>query len=767
MQHPQLLAQYVNAAHAANQQGQPAKAVEFSQLALALNPGMAEAWFNLGIAKARLGEKPAAISALEQARLRCMESAEGQNSIGLHLSELGALAAAQSCLLRALELAPRYVAAYSNLGNVYRKLGRPQEAKNHLEKALSLAPGEPLLHVNLAGVNIELRLYAEAEKNARDAIELAPESPHAWINLAAALHKLRQLNDAETAARKALTLAGKMPEAWEILGEVFVREHRLQEAEAAFKQSLQLNPRSAKAWLSLGETYDQCAQYALAEKAFRQASELDNLSAASWFKLGLALKDQKKYEEALKHLDKAYALDPNLDCLLSWRLMTRAMVCDWSNRKQEVEKLTHNLRVGKALAIPFHLFAIKDDPDLQLLAARLYTQREHPGTSAREAQRIPDGSRIRVGYFSADFRDHPVSQLLAETLEQHDRSRFEVFGLSLTPANDSITGQRVSRAFEHFVHLHGVPDEEAIRKTRDLRLDIAINLNGYTAGHRTNLFAARVAPIQVSHLGFAGTMGADYIDYLIADEVVCPSGCEMGYAEKLARLPDCFMPHDGQQAVAEVCPTRTESGLPEKGFVFCCFNNHYKINPEIFDIWMRLLHRIDNAVLWLSDGPELMKTNLRREALSRGVDPDRLVFAKRVDDMEHHLARYKLADLFIDTVPYNAHTTACDSLWAGVPVLTCPGRSFASRVAASLLSTAGLSELAADSLEAYEELAVTLAGDPSRLENIRRTLRAKRHTGELFDTKKLTRDTESLLALMHQKVIDGLPADHITLGQAA
>jgi predicted O-linked N-acetylglucosamine transferase (SPINDLY family) len=636
-----------------------------------------------------------------------------------------------------------------------------------LENALSLAPGEPLLHVNLASVHIDLRRYAEAAKNANDAIGLAPESPHAWINLAAALHKLQRLNDAETAARKALTLAGTMPQAWEILGEVFVRQHKLPEAEAAFKQSLQLNPRSAKAWLSLGETYDQCSQYALAEKAFRQASELDSLSAASWFKLGLALKDQKQYEEALTHLDKAHAIDPNLDCLLSWRLMTRAMVCDWSNRKQDIDRLTHSLRAGEALAIPFHLLAIKDDPDLQLLAAQLYTLREHPGTSAREAHRVQDGSRIRVGYFSADFRDHPVAQLIAETLEQHDRSRFEVFGLSLAPANDSKIGRRICHAFEHFVHLHGVPDAEAIRKIRDLRLDIAINLNGYTAGHRTNLFAARLAPVQVSHLGFAGTMGADYIDYLITDEVVCPPGCEMGYTEKLARLPACFMPHDGQQAVAEVCPTRAESGLPEKGFVFCCFNNHYKINPEIFDVWMRLLHRVEGAVLWLSDGPELLKKNLRREALSRGVDPDRLVFAKRVDDMEHHLARYRLADLFVDTVPYNAHTTACDSLWAGVPVLTCPGRSFASRVAASLLSTAGLSELAADSLEMYEDLAVNLAGDPSRLENIRRALRVKRHTGDLFDTKKLTRDTESLLTLMHRRMIDGLPADHIGLGQTA
>jgi predicted O-linked N-acetylglucosamine transferase (SPINDLY family) len=304
-------------------------------------------------------------------------------------------------------------------------------------------------------------------------------------------------------------------------------------------------------------------------------------------------------------------------------------------------------------------------------------------------------------------------------------------------------------------------DAEVATLSRQKRVDIAIDLGGHTTGSRTGVFALRAAPIQVSYLGFPGTMGALYVDYLLTDRVVCPSGSEVFYTEKLARLPNCFMPHDSMQEISVQAFTRQEFGLPENGFVFCCFNNHYKINPPVFDVWMRLLQKLPGSVLWLSDGHQLIKDNLIKEASARGVDPSRLVFAMRLNSMADHLARYRLADLFIDTLPYNAHTTACDSLWAGLPVLTCAGESFASRVAASLLTTIGLPELVTDSHEAYEALALELATHPDKLAAIRQKLADNRLTTPLFDTQRLARDMEKLFSTMYERYQNGLAPETI------
>lgn len=372
-------------------------------------------------------------------------------------------------------------------------------------------------------------------------------------------------------------------------------------------------------------------------------------------------------------------------------------------------------------------------------------------------------SKIKVGYFSADFRDHPVAQLLVELIETHDRSSFEVFGFSFRPTHDSELGRRIAGAFDRFVDTSRMSDGALKILANEVGLDVAVNLSGHTAGSRNNVFAQRVAPVQINYLGFPGTMGADYMDYLLTDAIVSPPGSESSYSEKLARLPHCFMPYDSQQPISTRSPQRSESGLPEKGFVFCCFNNHHKITPEVFTIWMRLLKSQPTSVLWLSDGSDLLKNNLRREAQARGVSPDRLVFAARVDAMADHLARYRLADLFLDTLPYNAHTTACDALWAGVPVLTHTGRSFASRVATSLLHAVGLPELITDSFSGYEQLAMELAADPARLASLRNKLAAQKDKTKLFDTRSLTRHIEGLYTEMHRRARAGLPPCHLTL----
>ncbi len=758
---PQLTAQYVNAAHAANQQGQPAKAVEFSQLALALNPGMAEAWFNLGIAQARLGQKSAAISALEQARLRCMDSAEGQNSIGLHLLELGALDTAEACLRQAVKLAPNYAYAQSNLGKLFRKRKLLNKALEHVTRAIELAPNEPLLHVNLVGVYLDLKNNQQAEKSARKAIELAPLLPQAWVNLSASLAKQHRSEEAETAACRALELTNQIPEAWEALGAALASQRRFKDSATAFKNSIALNPKSTDTWVSLGTMHGLQSNHAQAEIAYRKALELDPDKTEALRQLGLTLKELRRHEEALACLHKAYEKDPDLEFLLSVKLMAQASVCDWREWTVGVRALEQGIEKNTALTDPLTPIALLDEPRIQRLAAEQFAQRENPAHSGFTASPAKENGKIRIGYFSADFRDHPVGQLLVELLERHDKSRFEIIGYSLSPRSTSPLGLRIANAFDRFIDVSQLSDPELVTAGRQDQLDIAVNLGGYTAGSRNNVFAHRVAPIQVNYLGYAGTMGTEYMDYLITDHVTSPPGSEEWYSEKLARLPNCFMPHDSNQAISRHPFNRSEFGLPEEGFVFCCFNNHHKISPEVFDIWMRLLRNVDRSVLWLTDGPTLLKDNLRREATLRGVAPERLVFARRVDEMADHLARYRLADLFLDTLPYNAHTTACDALWAGVPVLTRSGRCFASRVATSLLHAAGLPELVTDTVDGYKDLALQLANNPSQLQSLRARLAAQRNTCALFDTNRLAQDMESLFVAMYQQHLRGLPPTHI------
>lgn len=760
---PQLIAQYVNAAHAANQQGQPAKAVEFSQMALALNPGMAEAWFNLGIAQTRLGQKSAAISALEQARLRCLDSAEGQNSIGLHLLELGALDAAESCLRRAVELAPKYAYAHSNLGKLYRKRKSHDIALEHVLNALEVAPNEPLLYVNLSGIYLDLKRLEQSEASARKAVDLAPTLPQPWVNLSAALQRQNKLTEAESSACKSIQLNAGLPEAWEALGLSLVGQHRFKEAEAAFKKSVELNPASSAAWAGLGAMYSLQMRHPDAEAAYRKSLELDPENAGAWSQLGLTLKELKRIDEGLDCLRKAYSKEPLLDYLLCWKLMTQASICNWDEWESDLLKLEQQIRERSVLADPLSFTAFLDDPVSQKKTAENYAKREHPYREGYQPPPPRSTGPIRVGYFSSDFRDHPVAQLIVEMLELHDRKRIETVGIALSPASASPLGTRITRAFDHFIDASGKNDVELVKLARAQNLDIAISLGGYTAGNRSNVFANRVAPVQVNYLGYPGTMGADYMDYLITDCVVCPPGSEDWYTEKLARLPNCFMPHDSQQQIAERTASRSESGLPEHGFVFCCFNNHHKISPGVFHSWLRLLKQIDGSVLWLSDGPESMKKNLRNEASSQGIAGERIVFARRVEAMQDHLARYRLADLFLDTLPYNAHTTACDALWAGLPVLTRTGACFASRVAASLLHAVGLPELVTESPEAYEASALKLASDRQQLQSIRQRLVKHKANHPLFDTRRLARDIETIFAAMHQRRFEGLPPTHLKI----
>jgi predicted O-linked N-acetylglucosamine transferase (SPINDLY family) len=439
-------------------------------------------------------------------------------------------------------------------------------------------------------------------------------------------------------------------------------------------------------------------------------------------------------------------------------------LCDWSNFDTECAHLISSVRDRKLNTTPFALLALPSSSDDQFQYAKLWTSNKYPPSQKPvwQGERY-NHDRIRVAYLSADYRAHPVAYLIAELLERHDRSRFEIIGVSFGVDDRSEIRTRLVAAFDEFHDVTKKSDKEIAELLHDRQVDIAIDLTGYTQDYRLGIFGYRPVPIQANYLGYPGTMGAPYIDYIIADRIVAPFEHRRSYTEKIVHLPDCFLVNDSHRRIAEGTLTRHAAGLPEQGFVFCCFNNNYKITPGIFDVWMRLLHQLKGSVLWLSQVNNTAIRNLRREADARGIDSARLIFAPRLDGLDDHLARYRLADLFLDTLPYNAHTTASDALWAGLPVLTCLGETFAGRVATSLLHAIDLPELVTASLEDYERLAIDLAANPGKLAGIKRKLAGNRLTTPLFDTKLFTKHIETAYTAMHERHKAGLAPDHIVI----
>ncbi len=725
----QLLASYLNTASAANARGEFGTAKEWCGHALQRAPDLPEAWFHLGLASAGLNNQPEAVKAFEKARTLTRQSADAQNAIGVQLIELGAYPEAEKCLLRSVELAPGYAFAVSNLGKLRDRQGRLDEAEAHFRKAIELQPALAPLHANLGGVLLARKDFAGAQAACQRAVELDRRLPDGWRNLGLALGELKRLREAEAAYRTAIELEPGSPEAWSNLGNLLTEGLRLEEAEAAYRKALDLDPRSAETWSNLGN----------------------------------ALRELKRFEAAIECLERARALNPNLDYGQGTLLATRMRICDWTSVASETAGLTAAIAAGRKAAKPFDVLSLSADLGVQRAAAEIWSQDRWPQPDPAFAVGARQGKeRITVGYFSADFHDHATAHLMIGFFEEHDRSAFETIAFDFGPRRDDEMARRLSAAFDRFMDVRSMADEEIADLSRNLGVDIAVDLKGFTQDSRPGIFSRRAAPIQVSYLGYPGTLGSGWMDYLLADPVVIPPSSYPFYCEKIVQLPHCYQMNDGRRPIADTVWRRADAGLPEAGFVFCCFNNSFKINPEVFDVWMRILTQVEGSVLWLLEDTAAAARHLATQAVERGVAAERLVFAQRVP-VADHLARHRLADLFLDTLPYNAHTTASDALWAGLPVVTCMGDSFASRVAASLLSAVGLPELIAQDRSAYERLAVALATEPVRLRSIRERLAHNRLNTPLFDTALSTRHIEAAFVAMMERHRRGLTPAHLQI----
>ena len=525
---------------------------------------------------------------------------------------------------------------------------------------------------------------------------------------------------------------------------------RFDQALANYNQAIAIKPDDARAFYNRGNALKELKRFDEAREDYDQAISLKRDFAADAFdNRGAVLAELGRFDEALASYNQAIALVPDHKFAFSGSADCAIKQCDWTRRDELSDALRRHVIERKSRISPFLLLGLSDDAALHRSCAMYYVQdRFGPAPQRLRSGAIRRNDKIRIAYLSSDFRRHAVAYLVAELFERHDRAKFEVLGVSFGADDGSDMRSRLMAGFDRFIDVGTQTDQEVARLINDLQVDIAVDLNGHTQDARLGILAFRPAPIQVSYLGYPGTTGADFIDYIIADATVLPFDQQPHYTENIVHLPDCYQANDRQRPIASYTPTREELGLPAEGLVFCCFNNIWKIAPPVFDVWMRLLNAVEPSVLWLANANDAAVENLKRAAAAQGVDPMRLVFAPRVDRLEDHLARHRVADLFLDTLPYNAHTTASDALWAGLPVLTCRGNAFAGRVAASLINAVGLSELATESLAEYEALALRLATDASLLRGLRKRLERNRLEFPLFDTDRFCRNIETAYTTM-------------------
>jgi predicted O-linked N-acetylglucosamine transferase (SPINDLY family) len=586
-------------------------------------------------------------------------------------------------------------------------------------------------------------------------IALEPKNPMAFYNRGNALRELKRLDEALSSFDQAVAMMPAHVEAWTNRGTVLQELGRSAEALASFDRALALMPLHVTALFNRAHALRHLKRHDEALASYDRVLALKPDHAGAHDGRGVLLQELRRYPEAFAAYDAAYRLDPNLRYVQGRRLHVKMTMCDWSNLDAERAQLAALAEGSGGASEPFEFLCLSSSAEAQLRCARAFADDRYPVRAVWSGgQRAHH--KVRIGYVSGEFREQATAFLMAGVYECHDRDRFEICAIATGPNDFSPMRARLEQAFDRFHDVSGETDRKIAELIRAEEIDILVNLNGYFGQERTAAFALRPAPIQVNYLGFPGTMGAPFMDYIVADEIVLPKDQQRHFAEKIAYLPYTYQPNDRKRAIAESAPTRKACGLPESGVVFCCFNNTHKLTPEFFDVWMRLLDRSPGSVLWLLETTPAVSQNLRREAARRGVATERIVFAP-VIKLPNHLARLQLADLFLDTLPHNAHTTASDALWCRVPVVTCLGTTFAGRVAASLLHAIGLGDLVTRSLEEYEGLALRLANDPERLQDIRVRLATNRDMTPLFDTASYTRDLESAYLTMWERHLKGEP----------
>jgi predicted O-linked N-acetylglucosamine transferase (SPINDLY family) len=699
--------------------------------------------------------------------------------VSLALTRLGRTEEAESASRRLLERDPANAPAWVNLSTAQEAAGRTDEAIDSLTRALQIDPDRAPAHFNLGLLYVKRQDWTQAERSFARAIELAPDRPEPYCQRAEALIRLNRCVEAQHVLQVVLKRHPLLALGWSLMGAAHQKLGQTPQALACYRkaQTLTDNRAAQAAAFANMATLIKNQDINLALQHARRAVELEpDFPGVQAILASLLIDDgqadaayQAAQRERDQHGDNPFALS----------LLTRVSSerCDWRMGDDQLAALRQALQGETAdtacgfinpfvmLRFPFSLAELQRIT--QAHTARAFAQPQSV-TAEMRARHVgkPRPQRLRIGYFSADFHNHATMFLMAGFFEAHDKSRFETIGIChghYSDEPDDTMRARAKQTFDRFISVADKTDLEIAELARELDIHIAVDLKGFTLSNRLGAFVQRAAPIQMHYLGYPGTLGMPgVIDYLVADPVLIPQASRPFYSEKIIELPDSYQVNDRQRASDPVVPSRLELGLPEDAFVFCCFNNNYKITPEVFGLWMQLLQDLPSSVLWLLADNDAAARNLKQAAQDAGIDPGRIIFAQRAS-LSQHLARQARADLFLDTWPYNAHTTASDALWVGLPVLTCMGETFASRVGASLLTACNLPELITDTPQNYLARAKALAHDPQQLGAIRRKLQDTRLTVPLFDTARFTRHLETAYDLAWERFTQGLPPEHITV----
>ena len=678
-------------------------------------------------------------------------------ALGRLLSSTGHIEEAISCFCQAAALNPGDIEAQLELAGAAALAGRHDDAAANYTAALARAPNNYGALNNLGLSLVALGRDDEAERAFAAALDLAPDLAEAHGNLGSLLQKHGRMPEALTHYRRAVECKPDWPEAWNNLGVASKALQDLETAERALRTAIRLRPDYVEALYNLGNTLSRPGNERAAALCYRAALELKPDHAEALYNLANASTELSVVRDLC---ERALEVRPDFSEALVLLTTTKLKSCDWNGVEGMIERILELVRTRPQAAIaPFSFLPLTGDPALQQQCARNWVQNKIPRAlgvlpSLPAPRPLRRGEKLRIGYLSADFRNHAVGNLLVDVLAEHDDTQFELFGYSIGPDDGSDTRRRIANSMDHFVDARSLRSVDLGRRIRADGVHVLVDLTGHTEHSRTEVLALRPAPVQVSYLGFPGTLGASFADYVLVDRFLVPEQSAQYYDERLVYMPLCYQVSGGSDAKSQQRPRRGEVGLPHSGFVFCSFNNPYKIRPQLFDAWMRILARVPNSILWLAEFNSASQSNLRREAAARGVNPDRLITAPIVTPQEHSW-RLGAADLFLDTAPYSAGATASQTLRAGVPLVTLPGESYVSRMAASLLNALGQQRLIAKDLSDYENIAVALAADPIGTRRLRDDLHASAVTSPLFDAAANARALEAAFGAMWQQACSG------------
>ena len=621
-----------------------------------------------------------------------------------------------------------------------------------------------ILHL-LGIISFQLKDYKKSSELISQAIKVNPNDAETYNNQAFVLKKINRLEDAVESLKKAIKLKPDFIEAYNGLGHLLVELNQLDAALKNFDKAIEINPNFSEAYNNRGNILNKLNRYTESIESYDKAISINPNFAEAYNNRGGVQKDRKLYEDAQKSYEKAIKIKPNLDFMLGSLIYTKLHLCDWKSFDENLKKIEENIIKGNKSITPFASLLLLNSPSLQRKAAEIYFNAKYNSKNIfKSFEERPKNKKIRVGYFSADFRKHVMSDLLIHLFECHDKSKFELLGFSFIPGKPDLMHNEIKKKFDQFFDVSIKTDKEIAQLSKDMNIDIAIDLMGYTTNARTGIFKESCAPIKINFLGYPGTLGTNLYDYIIADKILIPKKYQKDYSEKIVYLPDTYRPDHSAKKVSNKIFTKEELGLPKNSFVFCCFNNNFKVTPNVFNIWMNILKNVKDSVLWLmiKGDNQTVKNHLKNEALKKGVESNRVIFAGRMS-LSDHLARLKLANLFIDTMPYNAHTTACDALWVDLPVITLSGETFASRVGASILNAIGLNELITLSDKEFEDLAIELANNPKKLQQIKNKLSNNKNSKPLFNTKLYAKNIESVFNKIHIRHLNKLKPEHIEI----